>query len=191
MRATFPRISATVGAAAAAGLTVLLLAGCGGQGGGQAGGQETGSPSSPASSGPASAPASPGESPTSAPPRGRATDPATASRITLVKSGGFAGVHEQVVVETDGRWTYSTRDGKQQSGRLTGNQAAELRKLSGSTALADESRRKPGGPKCADAFNYALTVGDTVIRREHCGGSPPSPTFNAIVKLLADATPLN
>lgn len=195
MRATSQRsvralVGARVGVAAAAGLAALVLAGCGGDTGGQGASGQSAPPSSAAPSATASPDTSPGAT-GSAPPRGRATDPATASRVTLIKSGGFAGVHEEVVVESDGRWTFTTRDGKRQTGRLTDSQAAELRKLSSSTALVDEGRDKPrSGPKCADAFIYTLTVGDTVIRHEHCGAAPPRPTFNAIVKLLSGATPL-
>jgi hypothetical protein len=128
---------------------------------------------------------------TGAPPAAPGSPP----RITVRRTGGFAGVEESLVVRPDGVWAWgggsrgADQRGAPRSGRLTAAQRAELARLATSPALAREARQKPSPPQCADGFNYALTVGAMSVSWVDCDPAIP-PTAVAITNLLATATPL-
>jgi len=113
-----------------------------------------------------------------------------AVRIMLSRSAGFVGLDEQVVVEPDGQWTYTTADGVRQTGRLTDSQLTELRGLATSRELTEEFQTRGATRPCADAYRYTLTVHETTMQTEECDGLAGRPTFAALVSLLIDATPL-
>src|SRR5688572_3505120 len=63
--------------------------------------------------------------------------PAGGNRVSLERTGGFAGVNETLLVQPDGRWTYTggrggEGSGKPQSGQLTPAQRRQLQALVGS-----------------------------------------------------------
>lgn len=117
--------------------------------------------------------------------------PGSPPRITVRRTGGFAGVDQTLVVRPDGVWAWDGPDqgGGPRGGRLTAAQRAELARLAGSPALAAEARQKPGPPQCADGFDYVLTAGSLTVSWVDCDPVTP-PTAVAITKLLAAATPL-
>ncbi len=156
--------------------------------------KDSGTPSgsesaTPASSSPAASPPNGIATGEPAPPQATASPPIAPAGVTLQRIGGFAGKLDTLVVATDGRWTFTPRDGAKRSGQLTGSQLSELRQLVTNPHLVSELRQKPSGPPCNDAFSYRLRVGDLNLTQAECGGGT-APTFDAIVKLLAGATPM-
>jgi hypothetical protein len=132
-------------------------------------------------------PATPGSgaSATSAP----ATVPAGPMTITLIRSGGIAGVHETVVIDASGDWTYTDqRKAQSQKGTFTPAQLAQLAQLATDPRLAEEVRGGGSTSVCNDAFQYMLTIGGQMYRFEDCGQSRPA--VQAILGVIAGATPL-
>ena len=81
--------------------------------------------------------------------------------VSFVRSGGFAGLLDQIEIATDGTYTITHRDGSGQSGQLTASQSKVLAALLAESKLfdADHSFETPG----ADQFVYNITYnGHTV-----------------------------
>lgn len=97
---------------------------------------------------------------------------ATADRVTLTRSGGFAGNRDTVTVEPDGRWTTTDRVGTTRTGRLTPAQLDQLRTLTGP---ATRSRGGPPDGRCADTYAYQLTVGTRSVEWSDCPSGPQPP----------------
>jgi len=116
------------------------------------------------------------------------TAPAGPMTITLTRSGGIAGVHETIVIDTSGNWTYTDqRKAQSQKGTFTPAQLAQLAQLATDPRLAQEMGGG-GTSVCNDAFQYALTIGGQMYRFEDCGQSRPA--VQAILGVIAEATPL-
>ncbi|SCF30458.1 hypothetical protein GA0070216_10960 [Micromonospora matsumotoense] len=97
---------------------------------------------------------------------------ATVDRVTLTRSGGFAGNRDTVTVEPDGRWTTTDRAGTTRTGRLTPAQLDQLRTLTGP---ATRSRGGPPDGRCADTYAYQLTVGTRSVEWSDCPSGPQPP----------------
>lgn len=121
--------------------------------------------------------------------------PGSLPRITLVRTGGLAGVWQMLTVEPDGAWTLFVRGGATgertlpHSGRLTATERAELTNLVWQPGLFIEARRTPDPTTCAVGFAHTLVVGAQTVAWDGCG-SADQPTAVKIVSLLAAATPL-
>ncbi|MGH3740399.1 MAG: hypothetical protein ACRDT1_03585 [Micromonosporaceae bacterium] len=112
-------------------------------------------------------------------------------RVSLLRTGGVAGVRDLVVVSGDGSWTFTSKSGEQQSGRLTKSQSSQLQSLARDPQLADEATS--GGSKgfekpCPDALRHQLDAGSVTVINDGCGKEPPRPTFSKIAELLRDHT---
>jgi hypothetical protein len=108
--------------------------------------------------------------------------------VTLVRTGGFAGLHDRVVIGPDGTWTATDRAGKQRSGRLTDPQRDELRRLAADPRLLHEAARAQDSTHCADAYEYALTVNDTRVSFLDCPTDADLPqAARAVIALVARA----
>jgi hypothetical protein len=138
--------------------------------------------------GPAASPAVPSSAPVSPGDSASTSTSAMADRITVEKTGGIAGVRETLVIEPDGAWTRTGRTGSSRTGRLTPEQLAQLRTLTGSADLRGESSQKTTDNNCADAFVYRLTVGSTTVVYSDCSSGSAPPVASQIVTLLATAT---
>ncbi|MGC9671191.1 hypothetical protein ACNTMW_32175 [Planosporangium sp. 12N6] len=109
--------------------------------------------------------------------------------VVMVRTGGFAGVHDTVTVSADGRWTSSDAQGRTVSGRLTEAQRDRLRTLAADPRLRDEASRATATTACRDSFTYTVTVRETRLGYEECPGGPARPeTTGEIVDLLTEAT---
>ncbi|MEV4842010.1 hypothetical protein AB0K20_02075 [Micromonospora matsumotoense] len=97
---------------------------------------------------------------------------ATVDRVTLTRSGGFAGNRDTVTVEPDGRWTTTDRAGTTRTGQLTPAQLDQLRTLTGP---ATRSRGGPPDGRCADTYAYQLTVGTRSVEWSDCPSGPQPP----------------
>jgi hypothetical protein len=74
-----------------------------------------------------------------------------------VRTGGFVGVRQSVLIRRDGRWAYrDERFGDAQQGRLTRWQLRTLDRLVSHPRLG---WTPPDRPTCADVFHYAVLAG--------------------------------
>ncbi|MEV0001250.1 hypothetical protein AB0H28_03040 [Micromonospora sp. NPDC050980] len=109
--------------------------------------------------------------------------------VTLVKSGGIAGLTDTITVEPDGHWTRTDRAGNSKEGQLTGSDLRRLRQLTADPRLTAEAAVTVPATMCADAFNYQLTVGSTTSAYVDCPPqATPPPATAEVVDLLTDAT---
>ena len=145
----------------------------------------------PAASGPAS---SPTVTPTSAgttggpAPTGGPVGPTT---VTILRSGGIAGVMQELKIEPNGTWRYvDKRGGQAQQGQLSAAQRQQLAQLVRSPAFVAEARQAPPPGVCNDGFIYAVTVGEFSFRYEQCGGKGNRPTIDNVLNLVRGATPM-
>ncbi|HEY3501233.1 MAG TPA: hypothetical protein VGN37_00445 [Actinocatenispora sp.] len=170
-----------------AGLAALTLVGCGPDKTAAPSGSTGPSAAASASTSPGSA--SPSPSGSAAPTPGRTTTVTPVPSITLDVTGGIAGRHDTVTVTPTGRWRAT--DGKlgvTRQGTLTSAQRTELVRLITGPELAKEARVKQPKIACNDGMSYRLTVGSLVLTRSDCGGSSHTPTFDAVVKLVTQAS---
>ncbi|MFG3557857.1 hypothetical protein ACGGAQ_26105 [Micromonospora sp. NPDC047557] len=130
-----------------------------------------------------------GTAPTGPVPPGPGATDAAAGRVTLFRSGGFAGRGDNVTVEPDGRWTVVDRAGSRRSGKLDTADLGRLRGLAADPRLTTEARRTATATSCADAFSYRLTVGTVETGYVDCPADPaPPPATRALVELLLRVT---
>jgi len=108
--------------------------------------------------------------------------------VTLVRTGGFAGVHDQVTIGADGTWTATDRGGNQRSGRLSDQQREKLRGLAADPRLANEATQARAATKCADVFEYALTVNTTRVKFIDCPTDKDLPRAAIAVVALVTQT---
>lgn len=97
--------------------------------------------------------------------------------VSLVRSGGFAGLRDEIAVDPDGAWRSTGESKGRRAGRLTEAQRADLARLAAYPRLRDESARSPGSSRCSDAYTYALTVGTVRVSFVDCSadtGTPPA-----------------
>ncbi|MGC4877066.1 hypothetical protein ACLQ26_12520 [Micromonospora sp. DT43] len=114
---------------------------------------------------------------------------AAAGRVTLFRSGGFAGRGDNVTVEPDGQWTAVDRAGGRRTGKLDAADLGRLRGLAADRRLATEARRTGTTTSCSDAFSYRLTVGAVETGYVDCPADPaPPPATRALVELLLRVT---
>jgi hypothetical protein len=149
---------------------------------------------SAATTSPAATPGAPATSdppvPATSPPPPPVTGPAL-SRVTVIRTGGIAGVMESIQIEADGSWTYvNRRGGSPKTGRLTSTQRQQLVGLLGSAAFSREARMPPVAGVCNDGFIYSIQMGDLAARYDDCGTAGQRPTLEAVVDLLVNATEL-
>jgi hypothetical protein len=167
-------------------LLLAVLGGC--TNADQPGGTAGAASSTPAATGTSSAPTatSPSTPAPSVPDPGGTT---AAARVTLTRSGGFAGRGDTVTVEPDGRWTAVDRAGSRRTGRLDPADLGRLRGLAADPRLADEARRSTTPTGCADVFTYRLTVDNLETGYVDCpADTGPPPATRALVELILRAT---
>lgn len=79
--------------------------------------------------------------------------------VELTVSGGFAGIHRQLVIDNTGSVSVSERKSGRHEGNLSTEQLAELNKMLEAlpkSAMQKESRIKPG--RCADCIQSRLNI---------------------------------
>ncbi|MGH3713175.1 MAG: hypothetical protein ACRDT4_06895 [Micromonosporaceae bacterium] len=129
-----------------------------------------------------------GAPPSVEPPRPLPSDD-TPVRVALERTGGMAGQTTTVVVDTEGRWSYTVAGAEPQRGRLTEAQASALWRLANNPDLSAEAKRAGSPAACPERYAYTLKIGeDRQLRGVDCGKLPP--TLNSVFVLLRDATPL-
>jgi hypothetical protein len=152
-----------------------------------------GSPAAASSIGPAPSPSSaaPSSAAPASPSPGRTSPGLRIEGVTLVRSGGIAGLADTIEVRPDGRWWRGDRRGAtKRTGKLNAAQAAQLQKLvMDPRLLAEADQARPGTTNCRDAFSYLLVARHQLIRYTQCPGEgkPPEVTMQ-IAALLLDVT---
>jgi hypothetical protein len=112
-------------------------------------------------------------------------------QLTVTRTGGIAGVMQQIVIAPDGRWVYTDRrTGRTTQGQLTEAQRADLARLAADRALAGEARVVASRVACNDAFAYTVVVGELSVRYDQCSGTSGRPATERLVAAVLDATPL-
>jgi hypothetical protein len=185
---------------AAATLLVLALAACDSatpsagpsaplspSAGASAGPSESVPPPSAATSAPTAGPTGGAPSPTGAP---TAAPRPTASvlGVKLVKQGGIAGIDQTIEVRPDGSWKRTSDGNTTSSGKLPGDQMAQLQKLLADPRLPAEGKRATGLGRCSDAFVYVLTTGGLLVHYTACGQQDKPEVTLKIIELLQNAT---
>jgi hypothetical protein len=109
-------------------------------------------------------------------------------KVTVHRTGGFAGVDHRLEITPDGAWTY-LGDGQRKSGRLTASQVDALRALATDQRLSAEAKHRDKR-NCQDGYGYDVTVDSFSITAVECGQFEERPALTALVEFLKDATPL-
>ncbi len=143
-------------------------------------------------------PSAPAPSPTAVPPSpGTTAGPAptggssNSSTVTVLRSGGIAGVMQELKIEPNGTWRFvDKRGGQSQQGLLGAAQRQQLAQLVRSPAFIAEVRQAPPPGVCNDGFVHAVTVGELSFRYEQCGGKGNRPTIDSVLRLVQGATPM-
>jgi hypothetical protein len=103
--------------------------------------------------------------------------------LTLSRTGGIAGVQDQVKIDPDGTATVTHRAGKPTTTTLPAKQLAALRGLLADPALAREAKAVDGAGTCADGFQYNLRTPALTIKTTDCGRSK-QPTLAKVITLV-------
>ncbi|MEU5937685.1 hypothetical protein ABZ807_00635 [Micromonospora sp. NPDC047548] len=112
---------------------------------------------------------------------------ATASRVVLTRTGGFAGRADTVTVEPDGRWTATDVAGATRTGQLAPGELDRLHGLAGTVTMSGGAADTGS---CADAFTYRVAVGANTVNWTDCGPPPPA-AAPAVADLLLSAAALD
>jgi hypothetical protein len=109
--------------------------------------------------------------------------------VTLVRSGGIAGLTDTITVRPDGVWQRSDKQGRKDDGKLAAARRTELQQLLADPRLAAEAQRPPGGgEQCRDALTYLLVSPQGLVRHTQCPGAKPPEVTMRIAALLLAAT---
>ena len=106
--------------------------------------------------------------------------------VTVQRTGGIAGVKDEVTVQPDGSWG-RTGTASPSRGRLPADRNETLTRMAADPALQDEAARTPSDSGCADAFEYVLSVGAIRVTWTDCGTSPP-PAASSIARFILSGT---
>ena len=113
----------------------------------------------------------------------------SAPTVLLQRFGGIAGSQDMITVQPDGSWARRAEAGAERTGKLASDQRDRLTRMAADPALRSEATRTVPESDCADAFDYALTVGATRIAWRDCGSATKLPaTANSIAQLLLRST---
>lgn len=182
-RGTGATAAGAVVAVCAAG--ALALAGCssGGGDGGTPDAKGTASaPSASASPSPSGTPSAPASASAASVPAASASPSPAPDRklVTMTVTGGFAGVHQEVVLRGDGSVLATGRDGETLYD-LTEARFAELRTLLGDPALEDVPDLSVG-QGVADMFQYVLRFDGRTVTTDRTSAEP---ALDALIDALS------
>lgn len=84
-----------------------------------------------------------------------------AASVKVHRTGGFAGVDDQITVDPTGAWTATDRSRTRKTGELATSEREQLQTLAADPRLDTEAARPTAPTNCADAFQYTVTVDRT------------------------------
>jgi hypothetical protein len=115
-----------------------------------------------------------------------ADPPQSGPLVTYARSGGFASMPEQLVVEADGTATVEAGvSGARTTFELSAGQLDQLR-AELEAADFDAVEQPPGPTACADCYSYEVVYDGTTISYDDADTPPASVT--AVVALLSRIT---
>ena len=118
-----------------------------------------------------------------APETGAPTAIAQPLPLTLSRSGGIAGVQDQVKIDTNGTATVTHKSGQPTTTKLSATELSALRGLLTDPALVREAKAaNPAGQQCADGFQYDLRTPDLSMKTTDCGRNS-HPTLAKVISL--------
>jgi poly(3-hydroxybutyrate) depolymerase len=107
-----------------------------------------------------------------------------AQPVSLLRTGGIAGIRETVTVDPGGTWRHDAA-GRTSRGTLSAADRETLTRMGADPALPAEATRPRGSNRCADGYELSLTVGNTVVRWSECGpDSDRPPVATQIARLI-------
>lgn len=131
----------------------------------------------------------PATAPVTAPTSGPAPGAGMLAGITVHRTGGIAGVDEELVVTPAGAWTYTNKKtGATEKGAFTADQGLAIAELASDPGLVQQFTQSGASGECADGFKYAIDVADKGYAFQDCGQLKP--LVASLLKKLTDATPL-
>jgi hypothetical protein len=137
-----------------------------------------------------------------------ASPPVSASAVPSASSaGGTTELNSPVIinqsrtgpserrfaVDRNGSWACDNcaGDGRSTAGRLTPAQMKQLQTYLDDPAFDEEDGVPPTSPKCTSKLDSNMTTAHGVVLWSNCRGGGPPPVAVKILRLLADATPLD
>jgi hypothetical protein len=105
--------------------------------------------------------------------------------MAIIRTGGFAGVHETLEIDGDGRWTYSDGRGASRAGQLDEAARTRLATIQADPGLAAEIARIPD-IGCCDQFDYELRISERTYTFEDLGDI--GPLLRELLELLRAQT---
>ena len=124
------------------------------------------------------------------PPAANPSGPAAATLppITVVRTGGIAGVRDTLTITSTGAWTLTNKAGAARNGQLDAATIAALTTAATDPKLLAEAATSRPPTICRDAFNYDVTVAGRQASVADCPSDPDYPTNTiALVKMLFTA----
>ena len=106
--------------------------------------------------------------PAPAPTGGRVPPTGDEPLVTVLRTGGFAGVNDRIEVRANGRWSKVDRAGVTRTGQLSPGQLERLTAAVRDPDLAGEKLSNASHSSCRDAYNYAVTVGALTVSYVDC-----------------------
>jgi hypothetical protein len=114
--------------------------------------------------------------------------PTAGPAVSLARTGGLAGVDDQVVIASDGTWSATDRAGTRRTGSLSDQQRATLARLADDSGLTVEAAQTREPTRCADAYAYAVTVRTVRVSFVDCPTDADlPPVASSIVQLVKQA----
>ena len=86
--------------------------------------------------------------------------------LHYVRSGGFAGVHDELTIQPDGRGTLTVRGEDQEQFQLSDDELDDLQSALDAAGLEDAESDSTGEQPAPDAFSYVITYGDKEVRTD-------------------------
>lgn len=142
-------------------------------------GPGTASPSAGASTSPSASPSAAGGTPLNSP--------------VIINQSRTGPGERRLAVDPDGSWACDNcaGDGKSSAGRLTAAQMKQLQSYLDDPAFSEEDGVPPTSPQCTDKLDSNMTTTSGIVLWSNCRGAAPPPVSQKILRLLAEATPLD
>jgi hypothetical protein len=137
---------------------------------------------------------SPGASaPRSAPPSASGAAGAPLTSPVIINQSRTGPAERRLAVDPNGSWACDncSGDGKSTAGQLTAAQMKQLQAYLDDPAFKDEDGVPPTLPQCSGKLDSNMTTSSGIVLWSNCRGAGPPPVSVKILKLLADATPLD
>jgi len=102
--------------------------------------------------------------------------------LHFVRSGGFAGQHDELTIRPNGDVSLVSRDGQQEQFSLSDEEMTNLTGVLEDTGLEDIPSDSTSEGPVPDAFTYVVTYGETEVRTDDA--SVPEELTNLLSQLI-------